>query len=111
MQLRGEFVGILLVGLAGNQLVLAAREELHEIVEELAGLGKTAVAVELQAGKIAAQENPVVDFVEHAALRVGVFQQRLAERVEGLEGDVLAAFADAAHHASFHFTSRFIGER
>ena len=80
---RGETVGVLLIGLAGNQLVLAARKELHEIVEELAGFREAAVTIELQAGKITAQENPVIDFVEHAALRVSVFEKRLAKGVEG----------------------------
>src|SRR6266404_2096272 len=110
LQLRGEFVGVMLVSLAGNQLVLAARKKLHEIVQELAGLGQAPVAIELQARKIAPQQNPMIDFIEHAALRIGILQQRFAERVECFEGHVLGALADASNHASFHLAGGLVGE-
>ncbi len=109
-QLGGKIVGISLIVLAGDQLVLAARKEVHEIIEELAGYGQAAGTIELQAGKIAPEENPMVDFVEHAAVRVGIFQERLAKGMKRFQGDVLGALPDGFYHASLHLAGCFVGK-
>src|SRR4029077_20698563 len=87
-----------------------ARKKLHEIVQELAGLGQAAVAIELQAGKIAPEENPMIDFVEHAAVRVGIFQERLAKSEKRFQGNALGALPDGSYHASLHLAGGFVGE-
>ena len=52
----------------------------------------------------------MIHLIQHAALRIGVFQQRFAKGMKGLEGDVLGAFSDRSHDTRFHFAGGFIRE-
>src|SRR5258707_2654191 len=94
LKLCGELVDVSLIIVTRDQLILAAREKLHEIVQELPGLGQATVAVELQTRKIAPQQNPMIKLVQHAALRVGIFQEPVAEGVKRLQRDIFGALAD-----------------
>jgi hypothetical protein len=76
----------------------------------LPGLGQATVAVELQPRKIAAQQNPMIELVQHAALRVGIFQEPIAESVKCFQRDIFRALADRFHYARFHLPGGFVGE-
>src|SRR5712675_1261757 len=110
LKLCGELVDVSLIIVTRDQLILAAREKLHEIIQELPGLGQATVAVELQPRKIAAQQNPMIELVQHAALWVGIFQERVAEGVKRFQSDVFGALADRFHDARFHLPGGFVGE-
>ena len=111
-QLRGEAVGVALVIVTGDKFVLAAGEKLHEIGEKLAGLGEAAEFFQLEPYHVAAQQDPVIDFVEHDELRIDFLQQRFAERVEGDQRHVFAALAGGLHDPRLHFAGGFfrVGE-
>ncbi len=53
----------------------------------------------------------MIDFIEHAAVRIGVFQERLAKGMKRFQGDVLGALPDGFYHASLHLAGGFVGER
>src|SRR6266481_2503547 len=110
LKLCGELVDVSLIIITGNQFILATREKLHEIVQELPGLGQTTVAIELQPRKIAPQQNPMIELVQHAALRVGIFQEPIAESVKCFQCDIFRALADRFHDARFHLSGGFVGE-
>src|SRR5712672_2439204 len=110
LKLRGELVDVSLIIVRRDQLILATREKLHEIVQELPGLGQAAVTIELQPRKIAAQQNPMVELVQHAALWVGIFQEPIAEGVKCFQRDIFRALADRVHDARFHLSGGFVGE-
>ncbi len=106
----GEGLGKLVIIVAGDELVLAAREKLDEVAEKLAGLGKASIFFEFKAAQIAAQQNPVVDVFEGQAVGIDFLEQSFAERVKGGEDDIFAAFADGFHDAGLHFSGGFLGE-
>src|SRR5712672_1919084 len=110
LKLRGELVDVSLIIVRRDQLILATREKLHEIVQELPGLGQAAVTIELQPRKIAAQQNPMIELVQHAALRAGIFQEPVAEGVKRFQGDVFGALADRFYDARLHLSGGFVGE-
>ncbi len=110
-ELSGEVFGVTPVILPGDEFILATGEEFHEVVEKLARFGEAPIFVELKPRHAAAQENPVIDFVEQQAVGSGVGDQRFAERVERGEHYVLAAFASGFDDAGFHFAGGFVGER
>src|SRR6185437_9337819 len=82
----------------------------QEIVQKLAGFGEPAVTFELQSRKIAPQQNPMVELVQHTVLRVTALQNRLAKRVKRLQRDILTALTDGFDHASFHFSRGLLRE-
>src|SRR6266403_1638874 len=110
LKLCGELVDVSLIIITGDQFILAAREKLHEIVQELPGLGQTTVAIELQPRNIAAQQNPMIELVQHAALWVGIFQEPIAESVKCFQRDVFRALDDRFHDARLHLPGGFVGE-
>jgi len=57
-------VRITLIVVRCDELILAAREKFHEVVEKLSRLGEPPVLLELQQRQVAPQENPVVDIVD-----------------------------------------------
>jgi hypothetical protein len=81
-QFFGKAFGVTLVVLPGDEFILATGEKFDEIVEELAGVGKTAVLFEFQALQIAPEKDPVVDFIEHDTLGLDFGQEGFAEGVE-----------------------------
>ena len=101
----------MLVIFGRNQLVLAAREKLHEIIQELPGLGQTAVLIQLQPREIPPQQDPMVHGIQHHAVWIGIFQQRFAEGVKRCERHCFAALAGGLHHPRFHFARCFLRER
>jgi len=107
----GQGLGIAFVILRRDQLILAAREKLHEIAQELTRLGKAAITIERQNGEIAAQENPVVDVVQSLQFGIALDQQSVAEGVEGSHEYGAAALAGGACDAMFHLARRSVGER
>src|SRR5258705_245668 len=50
----------------------------------------------------------MIDLIQHAALRVGIFQDGLAKGVERFQSDVLAPLADRFYYASLHLASGFV---
>src|SRR5262249_10545399 len=98
-QFRRKAVHVTLVIVTRNQLILAAGEKFHEMVEELTRLGQATITIELQSREVAAQENPMIDLIEHAAFEVSIFQEGVAESVKGFQRDVFAALANAADDA------------
>ena len=66
-----------------DQLVLAAREELVQIVKEGPWLGQLLVEVELQALHTPPQKNPDVDLIKQAPVEMSLAQKVVAEGVEG----------------------------
>ncbi len=81
-------------------------------------LGQPPVVLQLQQRQVAAQQNPVVDFVDGLEVRIEFLQQRVAERVKRAERDRLGAFrfrfsalARRRDHAVLHFRGGLVGER
>ena len=111
LQFALEQVGILLVVFRGNQFVLAARKELHEIIQEFSRLRQLSVFVELHPPEITPEQDPVVLFAQQHALRVGIFQQRFAKRMKRSERHCFSALARGFHYAAFHFARGLLCER
>ncbi len=110
-------VGIALVIVRGNQFVLAAREKIHEVAQELSGLGEAPEVVELEQGQVAAQQDPVVHFVDGLEFGIDFLQQGVAKGVKGAERHGFGAFsvrftavAGGGHHAMLHLRGRFVRE-
>jgi hypothetical protein len=104
-------VGKRLIIIAGHQLILAARKKLHEVAQELAGLGQAPVFFQFQARQVAAEQDPVVDLFQRQAVRVHFFQQHLAERMERGQHYILATFSGRFHHSRLHLARSFACER
>ena len=107
----GQGFGVAFVILRRDQFILAAREKLHEIAQELPRLGQAPITIERQNGEIAAQENPVVDVVQSLQLGIAFDQQSVAEGVEGSHEYGAAALAGGARDAMLHLSRRSVGER
>ena len=52
----------------------------------------------------------MIELVQHAALRVGIFQEPVAEGVKRFQGDIFRALPDRFHDARFHLPGGFVGE-
>ena len=107
-----ELVGVALVILRSDQLILTARKELHEVAQELAGLGQAAIAVELEQWQIPAEQDPVVNVVEDLQAGVARQQHRVqAKRMKRGEPDLFAALTYLPHHAVLHLCRGLVRKR
>ena len=75
-------VRIPLVIIRRDQFILAAREKIHEVAQELSRLGQPPEVFELQQRQVAPQQDPVVDLIDGFEFRIDFLQQRVAERSE-----------------------------
>ena len=78
-----DFADVGLEVLRLDQLVLAAREELVQVVKEGSRLGQLPVELELQMLHTPPQKNPDVDLIKQAPVEVSLAQKVVAEGVEG----------------------------
>src|SRR5438552_9983981 len=93
-----------------DQLVLAAREELVQVVKEGAWLGQLPVEVELQMLHTPPQENPDVDRIKQAPVEVTLAQKVVAEGVEGGYARGLLEGGQCLLHAGLHLACGLLGE-
>ena len=77
----------------------------------MAGLGEAAVLFEFESLHISAQQNPMIDIVEHQAFRCSLFQKAFAERVKSRQRHIFPAIAGGSHHASLHLAGGLVRKR
>ena len=95
-----------------HQFVLAARKKRLKILQKFRRLGQPPEKHQPEFGDVAAQQNPVVDFVERLNFRIGRAQNFFeAERMERAEPNAFGALARGLHHAALHFARGFVRER
>ena len=70
---------VAIVILRRNQLVLAAREKRHEIVQEFARIRQPPENIQFQLPDIPPQKNPMIEIVQRAKFRIRFQQNRVAE--------------------------------
>ncbi len=106
--MQTRHVSIVILG--RNQLVLAAREKRHKIVQEFARIGQPPEDIQFQLPDIPPQQNPMIEIVQRAKFRIRFEQDRVAEPVKRAEPHVIGALADVLLDAPLHFLRSFVGE-
>ena len=93
-----------------DQFVLAAREEPVQVVQKGARLRQLSVKLELQLLHATAQEDPDIDRVEQAPVKIPLAQEVIAKGVEGRDARSPLEARKRLPDPSRHLARRFLGE-